>query len=175
MQHLTIVPHGESGAVVLPASVLESIGREHVPNLLRASVLVPVLLLGLLVSDAGFTYPADFPSAKFPVELIAKHRSLLEGSRLFTLDAWGDYLIYRHYPRQQVFFDGRTDYYGQRMSEEYLALVNGGPGWRRSLEKYRINAVMLSTASPLAQSLAIDPKWQFVDQRDEVALYRLRN
>ena len=156
------------------AALLEAIGREHVPNLVRASALVPALLLGLLLSDAGLTYPVDFPSGKFPVELIAKHRTLLEHSRLFTLDAWGDYLIYRHYPRQQVFFDGRTDYYGQRMSEEYLALVNGGPGWRKSLEKYGVDAVMMTTASPLTQSLAVDPAWQFVDQRDDVALYRRR-
>ncbi len=156
------------------AAVLEAISREHVPNLLRASVIVPVLLLGLMLSDAGLTYPVDFPTGKFPVELIAKHRTLLQHSRLFTLDAWGDYLIYRHYPRQQVFFDGRTDYYGQPMSEEYLALVNGGPGWRQSLEKYGVDAVMMTTASPLAQSLAVDPAWQFVDQRDDVALYRRR-
>ncbi len=157
------------------AAVLDAIGREHVPNLLRASALVPVLLLGLAVSDAGLTYPADFPSGKFPVELIAKHRTLIEQSRLFTLDAWGDYLVYRHYPRQKVFFDGRTDYYGQRMSEEYLALVNGGAGWRKSLEKYGVDAVMMSTASPLTQSLAVDPAWQLVDQLDEVALYRRRS
>ena len=103
-----------------------------------------------------------------------QYRTLLQHSRLFTLDAWGDYLIYRHYPHQQVFFDGRTDYYGQRMSEEYLALVNGGPGWRQSLEKYGVDAVMMSTASPLTQSLAVDAAWQFVDQRDDVALYRRR-
>ena len=156
------------------AAVLEAIGREHVPNIVRGSALVPVLLLGLALSDAGLTYPVDFPSGKFPVELIAKHRTLLEHSRLFTLDAWGDYLVYRHYPRQQVFFDGRTDYYGQRRSEEYLALVNGGPGWRKSLEKYGVDTVMMSTASPLTQSLAVDSAWQFVDQRDDVALYRRR-
>lgn len=153
------------------AAMLEAIGREHVPNLRRASALVPVLLVGLLISDAGLTYPADFPAAKFPVELIAKHRPLLERSRLFTLDAWGDYLVYRHYPRQRVFFDGRTDYYGQRMSEEYLTLVNGGAGWRKSLEKYGVNAVMMNTASPLAQSLAVDGAWRIVDREDEVAIY----
>jgi len=153
------------------AAVLDSIGREHVPNLLRASALVPVLLIGLMLSDAGLSYPTDFPAGKFPVELVAKHRSLIEGSRLFTLDTWGDYLVYRHYPRQQVFFDGRTDYYGQRMSEEYLALVNGGPAWRQTLSKYGVNAVMMTTESPLAQSLAVDPGWKLIDRREDVALF----
>ncbi|MBY0505722.1 MAG: hypothetical protein K2X03_17540 [Bryobacteraceae bacterium] len=155
------------------AAMLQAIGREHAPNVLRMSAMIPALLLTLLASDAGLSYPADFPEGKFPVAMIAKHRTLIEQSRLFTLDAWGDYLVYRHYPRQQVFFDGRTDYYGRRMSEEYLALVNGGPGWRQTLHKYGVNAVMLSTASPLTQSLALEPGWQLVDTQDAVALYRL--
>jgi hypothetical protein len=153
------------------AAVLATIGREHVPNLLRVSVAAPLLLLALLATDAGLSYPNDFPSAKFPVELIARHRQTLEKSRLFTLDTWGDYLIYRHYPRQQVFFDGRTDYYGKQMSEEYLSLVNGSPGWRKSLDKYRVNSVMMTIASPLAQLLAVDPDWRILDQRDDVAIY----
>ena len=153
------------------AAVLEAIGRQHAPHLFRISAAVPLLLLGLFFTDAGLSYPTDFPSGKFPVQLIAKYQTLLEHSRPFTLDAWGDYLVYRHYPRQQVFFDGRTDYYGQRMSEEYLALVNGSPGWRATLDKYRVNAVMLTTASPLVQSLAHDPAWQLIDRQDDVALY----
>jgi hypothetical protein len=153
------------------AAALDAIGREHVPNLLRASALVPVLLAALLFTGFGLSYPNDFPPAKFPVDLIARHRQTLENSRLFTLDTWGDYLVFRHYPRQQVFFDGRTDYYGQQMSEEYLALVNGAPGWRKALEKYRINAVMMTTASPLAQSLAADPAWRLLDRLEDVALY----
>jgi len=167
--HLLAQRHGRKSI----AATLQAIGREHVPNLRRTSLVVPVLLVGLLASDTGLTYPTDFPAAKFPVGLIAKHRALLEQSRLFTLDAWGDYLVYRHYPKQQVFFDGRTDYYGPERSEEYLTLVNGAPGWRESLRKYGVNAVMMSESSPLSQSLYRDPAWQLVDTIDAVALYRM--
>lgn len=154
------------------AALLETIGREHVPNLQRVSLVVPVLLLGMTFTEVGPPYPSDFPATKFPVALIAKHRPFLEQSRLFTIDAWGDYLVFRHYPQQRVFFDGRTDYYGRRMSEEYLGLVNGAPGWRASLDRYAVNAVMINTASPLSQSLAGDQDWQLIDTQDAVALYR---
>lgn len=155
-------------------AALAAIGQEHVPNLQRSSLLVPVLLVLMVFTGFGLAYPEDFPAGKFPVGLIAKHRTLLEQSRLFTLDAWGDYLIYRNYPRQQVFFDGRTDYYGRQMSEEYLALVNGAPHSEQNLDKYRVDTVMMTTASPLAQSLAGNPAWQLVDQQDDVAIYRRR-
>ena len=44
MQHLTIVPHGESGAVVLPASVLESIGL-RIGDVLEATLSDRQLIL----------------------------------------------------------------------------------------------------------------------------------
>ncbi len=64
------------------------------------------------------------------------------------------------------------DYYGKQMSEEYLALVNGGPGWRQSLEKYRVNTVMMTTASPLAQSPAADPRGGWSIKSEDVAIYK---
>ena len=38
----------------------------------------------------------------------------LERGRLLTTDQWGDYIIYCFYPRQKVFMDGRSDFYGRR-------------------------------------------------------------
>ncbi len=39
-------------------------------------------------------------------------------ARIFTYDQWGDYLIYRLYPRIRVFIDGRSDFYGARFRAE---------------------------------------------------------
>ena len=56
----------------------------------------------------------DFPSrASEFVE-----RQNLKGN-LFTSDLWGGYLIYRNPRRYKVFFDGRSDMYGESFVKEY--------------------------------------------------------
>jgi hypothetical protein len=153
-------------------AILNQIGDEHAPNLTRSSFLIPVLMLVLLFSGLGFTWPADFPAAKFPLAAIAQHEQLLRTGRVFTLDLWGDYLTYRHYPGQKVFFDGRTDYYGEAMSREYKSLLEGHAGWRGLLDKYRVDAVFLPAESPLIAHLRTEPGWETLPTPGDVAMIR---
>jgi hypothetical protein len=155
-------------------AILNQIGDAHTPNLTRSSWLVPVLAAMLLVSDLGFTWPTDFPAAKFPVRAIATHEQLLRSQQVFTLDSWGDYLVYRHYPGQRVFFDGRTDYYGEAMSRDYKALLDGHPGWRERLAKYNVDAVFLPEESPLVGHLKADDGWEPLASVEGVAMLRRR-
>lgn len=155
-------------------AILNQIGDEHAPNLTRSSFLIPALIVGLVATDLGFTWPADFPAGKFPVAAITKHEELIRTHRVFTLDSWGDYLIYKHYPGQKVFFDGRTDYYGEAMSRDYKALLDGHPGWRERLAKYKVEAVFLPQDSPLIAHLREDPAWEALATVQEVALLRRR-
>lgn len=156
------------------ARILKSIGEEHAAGLRRSSLLIPALAVLLFAGDWGLRYPTDFPAAKYPLEAIAKHNEVLRTTRLFTLDAWGDYLVYRNYPGQRVFFDGRTDYYGAARSEEYLTLVNGTPGWKQLLDRYQIETVMLAEAAPLVEFLKESPGWRRLDQLDGVVILTRR-
>ena len=155
--------------------ILNQIGDEHARHLSRASFLIPTLIALFLVSDLGLNWPQDFPAAKFPIAAIARHEQTLRTQRVFTLDAWGDYLIYRHYPGQKVFFDGRTDYYGEAMSRDYKALLDGHPGWQELLNKYKVDAVFLPDASPLIGHLKANPAWRLTGVVEDVAMIqRLR-
>jgi len=155
-------------------AILNQIGDEHVANLARSSVWIPALVVALMTLDLGVQWPTDFPAAKFPVAAIERHAEFLKTHRVFALDAWGDYLIYRHYPKQQVFFDGRTDYYGEAMSRDYKALLDGHPGWRERLAKYGVEAVMLPEGSPLVGHLRQEAGWEAMETVQEVALLRRR-
>ncbi len=47
------------------------------------------------------------------------------GAHIFTFDQWGDYLIYRLYPRTRVFIDGRSDFYGAAFEAlKYIDALN---------------------------------------------------
>ena len=56
-------------------------------------------------------------SYRYPAAIVSKNGDLIASSRIFTTDSWADYLTYRLYPRQRVFFDGRSDFFWKEMSE----------------------------------------------------------
>jgi hypothetical protein len=161
----------ESGKWASLGEVLRSLGSDHKPGLTRLSVwaAVPVLVL--------FAYPLDgqrfsFPEAKFPIPFVDRHAGILSQSRVFTLDGWADYLTYRFYPRQRIFIDGRSDFFGKDLSEKYLQVVNGKAGWAGVLHEYDVDVVFLPSQSATASLLRLSENWTLVDETDNVALFR---
>ena len=50
---------------------------------------------------------------------------------MLTTDQWADYLIYTN-PQQKVFVDGRSDFYGPEIGNDYIRLMNGQWDWATS-------------------------------------------
>lgn len=106
------------------------------------------------------------------MELAGRYAELLSGSRLLTSDEWADYLLYRNYPRQRVFFDGRSDFYGQALGEDYLKLMNGRPAWRTLLASYGFEAALLPVEWPLASMLKNEPGWRILEDDGKAILFQ---
>ena len=95
--------------------------------------LLAALALAAVLPQAGL---ADFPAEFFPVAAVSRNAGLLASSaapRILTSDQWADYLIFRLYPRVRVFFDGRSDFYGEAIGEDYQVLLAGGRGSRQAI------------------------------------------
>ncbi len=107
---------------------------------------------------------ADFPSAGFPVEAVARHANVLRPARVLTSDQWADYLIYRFSPEQRVFFDGRSDFYGPEVGRDYQALLSVSPDWPKALARYGFDVALLPMDWPLGAVLERDPEWKLVDR-----------
>jgi hypothetical protein len=120
---------------------------------------------------------ADFPDPRFPVAMVSRNDGRLNGAdrmpRILTSDLWADYLIYRHYPEQRVFFDGRSDFYGPLVGGDYQSLLSAGRQWRTALERYRFEIALLPLDWPLASVLEHEPDWTVVD-RDSSSLLLVR-
>ena len=84
------------------------------------------------------------------------------GARLFTSDQWGDYILYKLWPRQKVFVDGRSDFYGEKSASEYLSLMGADYKWPEIAQKYGFNLMLLPVKWPLASVLKLDPNWRVV-------------
>jgi len=86
----------------------------------------------------------------------------------FTTDQWADYLIYLH-PEQKVFVDGRSDFYGPEIGDQFLLVMRGMPGWEKVIEKYGFNLALLPVDTAAAQLLKLRPEWRVV--ADDVRKY----
>src|SRR5574341_402191 len=84
------------------------------------------------------------------------------GGPIFNRYDWGGYLIWRLYPRERVFIDGRSDLYGLTedfVVQEYLKAYTAAHDWREPLERYRVRLVLVDPQSPLAVRLGDDAEW----------------
>lgn len=109
-------------------------------------------------------YPAGAASALL---------TLRPHARLFNTYTWGGYLIYRLYPTNRVYVDGREEMYGDAFLRRALDLAAGGSGWQQTFDREGIDAAIVERDAGLAQALAADPNWQ-VAYRDAISVLYLR-
>jgi hypothetical protein len=143
---------------------LERIGR--IPVLPVAAAL---LLLVLLRAQASPAFRAEYDAKRYPTRVA----EMLRGQRrVLTSDAWGGYLIYRLYPDFKVFIDGRSDFYGSKFDQRYLDLMNGRYDWQKTLDRHRVEAVLLPVGASLASTLKESARWRPVYDDGVAILFR---
>lgn len=76
---------------------------------------------------------------------------------------WGGYLIYRLWPGQKIFMDGHTHIYGDKMSKEYMDVMNLEKNWNEVLEKYQVQWAIVRQEEGLATALS-QQGWQTLYQ-----------
>jgi hypothetical protein len=138
----------------------------------RVSLWLPVSAALAMAAAPG----AGFPDTLFPVQAVERNLAQLAPApgmpRVLTSDQWADYLIFRLYPRERVFFDGRSDFFGPAIGSDYRKLMAGQSPWRQLLDRYGFDLALLPNDWALSTALDREPGWRRV-YRDSVAvLYR---
>jgi hypothetical protein len=152
--------------------IFATLANAHTAGLARNSVWAPALALGVSVLPLGWNWPVDFPEVRYPAAAIHKNADLISGSRIFTTDAWADYLTFHFYPRQRIFVDGRCDFFGKEMSEQYVQILKGHYGWDALMERYDFDAALIPSQSALASLLRVRADWQVVNEDGLAILFR---
>jgi len=153
--------------------ILNQMGRDIVPGFQRFTVWMAVAVALLAASGSAITWPQDFPSLLFPTAMVHTHQQEILQGRVLTTDQWADYLIYLH-PEQKVFVDGRSDFYGPEIGEQFLQVMRGMPGWEKVMEKYRFNLALIPVDTAAAQLLKQRPEWRVVADDGKTILLVLR-
>ena len=154
--------------------ILNQMAADSTNAFRRTSAWPAAAVVALVLMGKPIQWPKDFPSEIFPVEIIHAHQAEILNARLFTTDQWADYLIFLH-PEQKVFVDGRSDFYGSEIGNEYLHAMNGQWDWKKIMAKYRFNMALLPIEGSLAQLLKQSPEWRVVTDDGKRILLVLRS
>jgi hypothetical protein len=153
------------------AWALEGLSRDASGGFRRTSLWIPLAVLALAWPGFPTKWPQDFPAEKFPTALIERHGARLAAARVFTSDQWADYLIYRFYPQQRVFIDGRSDFYGEKLGKLYLRLAYAQADWPEAALKWGFSAVLAPSDWPLVSLLKRDPAWRLLAEEPRAVLF----
>jgi len=123
-------------------------GRSHgEPEYPRINVLLASLAVLLLLLQTPWVRPTLYTTSLIQpgtpigaMDYIERHK--LAGN-IFHPQIFGDYLIWRLWPEQKSFFDGRVHIFGLDFVEKYLSIYHDSQ-WESSLQKWNIQYVLLS-------------------------------
>jgi hypothetical protein len=109
------------------------------------------------------------------VRFIEEHN--LQG-HIFHPQIYGDYMIWKLYPRHKVFVDGRVHLYGPEIWSDYLLMIRGAD-WEKLAEQYAIQYVMLNRVDKvqhrLEEVLQESLRWYVIYSDTRSAIYAIRN
>jgi hypothetical protein len=142
--------------------ILNLMAADAIKGFRRTSAWPAAAVAVLILLGPPMKWPQDFPEFVFPVKIVRAHSDLILRSRVLTTDQWADYLIYVN-PAQKVFVDGRSDFYGPEVGNDYLRLTAGAWDWRLLMDKYRFNLALLPIDSALSQILKLAPDWRVLE------------
>ncbi len=154
-----------AGKNSLPA-IINQMSADFLPGFRRTTLWPAAAILALVLIGKPIAWPSDFPEEMFPTAMIHQHAAEIFSARTLTTDQWADYLIYLN-PTYKVFVDGRSDFYGPEIGNEFLHATAGQPEWRKTMEKYDFSLVLLPKETALVQLLKTQPDWRVADEDDK--------
>ncbi len=137
---------------------LDRVARWH-PISVAAAALVAALLLA---PNPPERFRAQYDPKRYPSRVIEALGEEALAYGVFTHDEWGDYLIYRLYPKGKVYVDGRSDFYGSRFDRAFLDLMQAKHGWERHLDDHDVHTALLPVDAPLAATMKLAPRWRVI-------------
>lgn len=153
--------------LIRETSETDAIGRWHLASLAGVALVAALLY----APHPPKRFRAEFDPKRYPADAVSA-LGRYPAARVFTFDQWGDYLIYRLYPRSRVFVDGRSDFYGDDFETKLLEVLNVSYGWDQTLARFGVDTVLMPPNSPLTGALKESSRWRVVYDDGVALLFR---
>jgi len=152
---------------------------------LGLSVPIALVLVGITIYSYKFLskepLTLTFPQTPSPRGQISLHypvaaveflqKNQLSGNILSDFN-WGEYLIWTLHPTCKVAMDGRYEtVYTEEIYQLHSDFYNGRPGWRRILEKFPPDLILVDPRANVYALLQDAPDWRQAYKDDGAALF----
>jgi hypothetical protein len=168
LRHVAVL----SDAAATAAEICEELAAMERPGRLHVLSAAAVVLLAFLFAAGKEPFTPQFDADSFPAQAVPFLQARA-ASRVYTYDQWGDYLIYRLYPAQRVFFDGRSDFYGIEFVKINQRITAADYDWKKLLRSYGIEMVILKPDAPLSAVLKITPGSKVLFDDGKVIVFQI--
>lgn len=148
-------------------------GPSREPVRARGPSAWPLAATAALLGAAGLGAPLGGPDPdRWPLgALDALNRQPVE-ARLFHEQDWGGLIESECRPPRGAYLDDRFELWGRAAILEYVAALQGGPGWDEVRDRDRIELVWVKPDRGLARRLTSDPAWEAVHRDRLSVLFR---
>jgi len=150
--------------------VLGEMSGKLTAKLQPVSIWSAIAVAGVALFASPQQWPRDLSAKYFPRAVVHQFASQLSEARVFTSDQWGDYLLWTCYPKQRIFIDGRSDFFGEKVGRDYATIANAAPGWRQALGRYGVNMVLVPPQTPLVELLEHEAGWRVLHRDPDAVL-----
>jgi len=138
------------------------------------SFLLPTLLTIFVVGFFSYNHTKgrevyQFNPQVFPVQAVDWLEENPREGNMFNEFNWGGYLLYRLWPRDLVFVDSQSDFYGEPLMRDYETMMLTKNNWQDLLDQYQISWVIIPSNAPLADQLKQEAGWTVL-YKDSVAI-----
>ena len=117
---------------------------------------------------------AEAEAKNFPVAATAFLQQQHPPGPMMNNYNWGGYFIWKLYPQYRVFMDGRADVYGDALMTDFSDSYYLTGNWRKSLQTWNIQTVVLPPDAPLVTALRSGPEWEQIYSDSEAAILTRR-
>ncbi len=146
----------------------------------RAAAAVAIVALLAIIAKPGVLggnpiIETDLLTNRFPVaavHFLHENPKLVSGE-MFNDYGWGGYLALVM-PEHKVFVDGRNDFYGATLIQEFRDVSEVHTNWETVLRKYGVGWTILPRIHPLSELLAERMDWRLAYEDDVAAIYARR-
>lgn len=126
--------------------------------------IVAVVLTAVVLLRSGSTIDSEgrgniFDPRFFPVKAVSWLEAHPQSGHMFNEFDWGGYLLLKLWPTQQIFMDGHTHIYGEKLTREYEHVITLSKDWEDILKKYDIKWVIVRREASLAKALTASGNW----------------
>ena len=123
-----------------------------------------IYALTLVLIIAWLTLPflklTDYDPERLPVKAMDWLEKNPQTGLGLNMDNWGDYMYWR--TGKPVFIDEKGDFYSDEFTEKYITIYTAQGPWKKTLDEYKLNWVIMPNWLPITTLLQQDPNWHKV-------------